>query len=137
MGSGLMRLVLLGTGLLMMAVTMKYYIGKKIYEEWAIVWILVSLLEILLGVLLPGRVFSRLSPLMIALPLAELILFMLSARLSVERRENQELAMQVSLLNQENEMILYRLKKLEGSHEENDTLCHKHPGEGGSRKGTS
>ncbi len=120
-----MRLVLIGTGLILLTVNACYYIKRRIYEEWTLVWILVAFLEILAGVLLAKWMIIRLFPFAIPLPLAEFLLFLLSARLSVIRRENQELAMQVSLLNQENEMILHRMERLEKHYEEKeDSVCH-------------
>lgn len=48
-----------------------------------------------------------------------LFLFKISEYVSVLSRKNQELAMQVSLLNQENERILTELQQLTGKTKQN------------------
>ncbi len=125
----LIRSMFIGTGILLLVLNFTFYVKKRIYEDLALVWVVASILEIVVG-LLPfwdvkiGEVGIKIFiPLTAALSVSAIILFVVSASMSVLNKKNQELAMQVSLLNQENEMILKRVKKLEDCDEEKDTVC--------------
>ncbi|MCR5546034.1 MAG: DUF2304 domain-containing protein [Lachnospiraceae bacterium] len=127
---GFIRCVFIVTGIILFLLDISFYVKKKIYEDLALGWVVVSVIEILLGALPVWRggillVDVKVSFILtLCLSILALLLFFVSALTSVLKKKNQELAMQVSLLNQENEMILQRLDKLEKSYEEKDTVCH-------------
>ncbi|MCR4674095.1 MAG: hypothetical protein K5675_03715 [Lachnospiraceae bacterium] len=127
---GLIRSMFIGTGVLLLVLNLSFYVRKKIYEDLALIWVVAAVLEIIVGVLpfwdvkigvVGIKIFI---PLTAVMSLATIILYVVSAWMSVLRKKNQELAMQVSLLNQENEMILHRLDQLEGAYEKEDSLCN-------------
>ena len=51
-------------------------------------------------------------------------LWFISTQVSILKRKNQELAMQVSLLNNDYEKIIKELKKLEKEKYEKSTVCN-------------
>ena len=93
---------------------------KKIKEGFLLGWCLFALFFILAGII-PAlsfctgtfAVFSGPAQMILSAFLV-LFLFKISEYVSVLSRKNQELAMQVSLLNQENERILTELQQLTG-----------------------
>ena len=94
--------------------------GKKLKEGFLLGWCLFALFFILAGII-PAlsfctgtfAVFSGPAQMILSAFLV-LFLFKISEYVSVLSRKNQELAMQVSLLNQENERILTELQQLTG-----------------------
>ena len=124
------RSIYIGTGIFLLLLNFLFYVKKRIYEDLALIWVVASILEIIIG-LLPAwdvkigmfgiKVFI---PLSAAISVFAVVLFFVSASMSVLNKKNQELAMQVSLLNQENEMMLKRVSKLEEKNEEKDTICN-------------
>lgn len=125
----LIRSIYIGTGILLLLLNFLFYVKKRIYEDLALIWVVASVLEIIIGVLPAwdvkiGEVGIKIFiPLSFAISVFAVVLFFVSASMSVLNKKNQELAMQVSLLNQENEMILKHLSKLEEKNEEKDSLC--------------
>ena len=114
------RLIFIITGILLFILNILFYVKKKNYEDVALIWVLGSIAFVIFGVL-PFWDYSLgeigikvLIPLSSALSIGSIILFLVSSTLSVLRKRTQELAMQVSLLNQENEAILRKICKLEG-----------------------
>ncbi len=113
------RLIYIITGILLFILNIVYYVKKKNYEDVALIWVAASVGFVILGVLpfwdwkigeIGIKVFI---PLSTALSIGAFILFFVSSTMSVLRKRNQELAMQVSLLNQENEAIIKKLEEIE------------------------
>jgi hypothetical protein len=105
-------------GILLILSTFVSYIYKRITEKIAMWWCLISIIIILSGcvpVLSSWAVAmaeKETYALYIILVVVLLFIFKLSENVSNLKSRNQELAMQVSLLNEENEHILDELKKI-------------------------
>jgi hypothetical protein len=97
---------------------------KKMSASISLVWFAFAVMLILFDVIPMGQPWRK--PGMSALYIPNLIffgfsvfgLFLATIAISVLQTRNRELAMQVSLLNQENEHILQRLEALEKVDEE-------------------
>lgn len=116
--SGILRLVVVLSGVFFICLDFIAYSYRKITESIGLGWAGFSILMILSGAL-PG--FSLWSKVIDLEHYAAVFvmgfflilgIFGLSVNISQLVRKNQELAMQVSLLNQENEMILKQLNEL-------------------------
>ena len=108
----ILRIFLTAAGVLFLLGDINAYVRQKLTDTIGLLWAFVSVALILTGVAsVPGaREEEYLVVLLLAVCLLLLILlFKLSKVVSVLSMKNQELAMQVSLLNQENERILHRL----------------------------
>ena len=115
----IIQYILILMGVLMQIVTVNFLARRKMVESFCLAWGLIGLILMLAGVYLrPTEVGRYLSPM--GLVLAVMIGFcvvyasyFMSIKISELLRRNQELAMQVSLLNQENQQILKKLEQLE------------------------
>ena len=118
-----LRLIFVLTGVFMLWITVSSLARRKMNESFVLVWGVVSIVIILAGILLrPSGWVNYIS--YTGLVLVLLIFFCVtyaayyfSLRISELTRKNQELAIQVSLLNQENERILKRLSEMTGLEE--------------------
>jgi len=117
-------------GIVLLIVDFMAFVYRKISEGIGMCWCCIGVMFILLG-LIPGLSdWSKTVPreAVPALAFVTLIVllaaFYLSCALAQLLRKNQELAMQVSLLNQENESILSELDELKGRRGHEDTVCH-------------
>lgn len=110
--------ILVGIGI--MAITFVLHAEKKLTVNLAVTWELLGIAAILSGAVPKfSRWSSRLSlgSLVVLLITAFLVLwgvYQMTIQISSLIMKNQELAIQVSLLNQENERILQELEKLTG-----------------------
>lgn len=126
MSEGL-RIAAVLTGILLMIIDFRAFVYRKISEGIAMCWCFIAAMFILLGAVPGLSDWSRMIP-KEAVPALAFVTFgvllagfYLSCVLAQLLRKNQELAMHVSLLNQENESILNELKEMR-SHE--NTVCH-------------
>lgn len=113
------RLIVILAGICLMLLTFFMYSRRRLTDHIAMGWGLFSFIMILAGLIRAWSGWSR------ALALASypmvfamggmliLIIFMHSVHLSQLVMKNQELAIQVSLLNQENEELILRILKIE------------------------
>ncbi|MBQ7506035.1 MAG: DUF2304 domain-containing protein [Lachnospiraceae bacterium] len=114
------RLFLIIVGVSFLVLTLLSYVKKKISPGMGVLWVLASFVLFIMGFLPVWATWMRMVSLPVTimvfiLGLAFLIgLFLVCLSVSNLQSRNRELAMQVSLLNQENEMILKELGKLEG-----------------------
>lgn len=113
-----MRIVMIVTGIFLLGVAVSSLARRKMTEPFCLTWGLISVIIILAGILLSPAEWTRyisgmgmLLVLMIGFCLIYGAYF-LSARVSELMRKNQELAMQVSLLNYENEVIAKQIEEL-------------------------
>lgn len=119
------RALMIGTGILFIAMDFYSYAKQKLNESMGLLWAFVSIALIVTGAV---PAFSKglsewlLICLFIICLLLLFLLFKVTKAVSVLTMKNQELAMQVSLLNQENERILHELGIL--TDEKKDTVCH-------------
>lgn len=111
-------------GIVLLIVDFISFVYQKITVGIELCWSAFSVVLILLGVVPGLSDWSRVVPVE-AVPAFVLInlavvfsFFYLSCAISQLLRKNQELAMHVSLINQENEIILQKLKEGLGDEEE-------------------
>ncbi len=115
-----LQIIIIATGIFLLCVTTGSLAKRKMTESFCITWGLISIMIILAGILLRPVGWSKyISTLGMVLVLIVIfcviyVAYFLSSKVSELSRKNQELAIQVSLLNQENERILERLEELTG-----------------------
>lgn len=132
----ILRIVMASGGVLILMETVMSLSVRRLKEQFCLFWGVISVLLILAGIFLRPRVWSRYVShtgtiiIIIAAVCVVCCLFYFSIYISVLSRKTQELAMQVSLLNQENERIFTELDRLQGllekrgeSDEEEDSVC--------------
>ncbi len=116
----ILQIIIIATGVFLLCVTTTSLARRKMTESFCITWGLISLMIILAGILLRpvgwSKYVSTLGMLLVLIVIFCVIYvaYFLSAKVSELSRKNQELAIQVSLLNQENERILARLEEIVG-----------------------
>jgi hypothetical protein len=117
------RLILITLGIAIIVVDFIAYSVKKMGESYGLLWMFLGAFTLVVGIIKKDwSAFSAIDnklmiPAMIIIFIALLLIFRMSSTLSVLIRQNQELAMHVSLLNQENELLV---KKLIGEEEIRD-----------------
>lgn len=119
------RTLMVATGIIFLLWDFYSYARQKLNESMGLIWAFVSIALIVTGAVpaLSGGVSEwLLICLFIICLLLLFLLFKVTKAVSVLTMKNQELAMQVSLLNQENEKILHRLGIV--SDEKKDTVRH-------------
>lgn len=113
--STILRIIIIAMGIFMMGLTISSLAKRKMNESFCLAWGLISLAVILAGILLrPSEWNTYISATGLVLILIIVFVVMyaayfMSLKISELMRKNQELAIQVSLLNQENERILKKL----------------------------
>ena len=116
----ILQIIMVITGVSMLFITTNSLAKRKMTESFCLAWGLISVVLILAGLFLQPAGWSRyLSEMGMALVLmigysALYVVYFLSSKVSELTRKNQELAMQVSLLNQENKYIMKQLERLTG-----------------------
>ncbi|MCM1044796.1 MAG: DUF2304 domain-containing protein [Candidatus Gastranaerophilales bacterium] len=121
MPSGIiLQIVAIITGLFLLGVTIHSLALRKMTESFSLAWGLISLILVLAGILLRPLEWARYistAGLVLVILIGFCVIYVayfISTKVSELTRKNQELAIQVSLLNQENERILERLEQLTG-----------------------
>lgn len=110
-------LIMMGICLLVMAILS--LAKRKMTELFCLAWAIVSVLLVICGILIEpselGRYVSLRILILIFLITVGVVwtLWFISTQLSILMRKNQELAMQISLLNQDSERMLKKLEELE------------------------
>ena len=116
----ILKVIVVGVGILVLCMDFLSFAHRKMTESLGLAWGFFSVVLILSGVLPGLSDWTKAVPkeasgaLVLIGILAILGSFYLSGSVSKLIRKNQELAMQVSLLNQENERILRELEELTG-----------------------
>ena len=109
-------IIILGVVLLMKAVLS--LAKRKMTEPFCLVWAILSCLMIIAGLLLqPYQLDHYVSKRVLILILLMVLsavwgLWFISTQVSILMRRNQELAMQLSLLNQDSEKLMKELKEI-------------------------
>ena len=106
------RILMVGTGILFLILAFWAYTKQKLNDSMALIWAFVSIALVITGAVPAVSKHLSESLLIFMFIICLLLLFLLfkvSKAVSVLTMKNQELAMQVSLLNQENERILHKL----------------------------
>lgn len=119
----ILKLVICMVGVLMMIITIASLAKRRMNESFCLAWGVISLMLILAGILLhPSELDQFVSPIGLIIILiiffsALYFVYFVSVKISTLSREKQELAIQVALLNQENQRIMERLEKMTGLEE--------------------
>ena len=117
------RLAVIIVGILFLGGSILCFVTRKISPGIGVIWVLVSILIVILGALPIWRAWGHLVSMPVTMTVFFLALsfligmFLLCLEVSNVLSRNRELAMQVSLLNQENEQILNDLERLKGERE--------------------
>ena len=120
----ILQIIMVVTGIGLFFITTNSLAKRKMTEPFCLAWGLISVVLILAGIFLrPAGWSSYLSNMGMLLVLmigysVIYVAYFLSSKVSDLARKNQELAMQVSLLNQENKDILKRLEQLTGEQDQ-------------------
>lgn len=115
-----LRAIVVGMGIIVLCMDFVSFAHRRMTESLGLVWGFFAVLLILFGAVPGLSDWSKVLPkeacaaFLVMGGIAILGLFYLSGNVSKLLRKNQELAMQVSLLNQENERILGELEMLTG-----------------------
>lgn len=110
-------LIVMGIFLLVMAILS--LAKRKMTELFCLAWAIVSVLLVICGILIEPSELERYVSLRILILIFLITvgvvwtLWFISTQLSILMRKNQELAMQISLLNQDSERMLKKLEELE------------------------
>ena len=116
----ILQIIMVATGISLFFITTNSLAKRKMTESFCLAWGLISVVLIFAGIFLrPVGWSDYLSNMGIVLVLmigysVLYVAYFLSSRVSELFRKNQELAMQVSLLNQENRYIMKQLEQLTG-----------------------
>ena len=108
----IIRILMVGTGILFLVLAFWAYTRQKLNDSMALIWVFVSIALVITGAVPAVSKHLSESLLIFMFIICLLLLFLLfkvGKAVSVLSMKNQELAMQVSLLNQENERILHKL----------------------------
>lgn len=109
-------IIILGAWLLVMAVLS--LAKRKMTDQFCLAWAILAGLMILVGILLqPSQLDRYISTRVFVLILLMVIgvvwgMWFISTQVSILMRKNQELAMQLSLLNQDSEKVQKELKEI-------------------------
>ena len=109
--------IVMGVWLLLMAVLS--LAKRRMTEQFCLAWAIVSVLMVICGILVNPSELDKYISLRILILIFLIaigvvwILWFISTQLSILSRKNQELAMQISLLNQDSEQILKKLNYFE------------------------
>lgn len=115
-----LKIVLTAAGIVFLALAFRAYARQNLTDSMGLGWGIFSILLVIVGSIIRKTDFSGTVSLRLCMLVTLLFLFLIgilfgiSVSVSRLRMKNQELAMQVSLLNQENERILHKLKKITG-----------------------
>ena len=110
-------LVVMGICLFVMAILS--LAKRKMTEPFCLAWVSVSVLIVICGVLIEPSELDRYISLRVLILILFItigvgwILWFISTQISILRRRNQEIAMQISLLNQDSERMMKKLEDLE------------------------
>ena len=110
-------LIMMGICLLVLAILS--LAKRKMTELFCLAWAIVSVLLVICGILIEPSELERYVSLRILILIFLITvgvvwtLWFISTQLSILMRKNQELAMQISLLNQDSERMMKKLEELE------------------------
>ena len=118
--AGILRIILFVMGVALLVITVSSLAKRKINESFSLVWGIISVALIVMGIIISpvewNEYISTGGLFLILVIMFSIVYaaYFTSIRISQLTRENTELAIQVSLLNQENQRILNRLKEITG-----------------------
>ncbi len=113
-----LRIIMVLTGVLLFLLTLASLARRKMTESFSLTWGLISIILILSGILLRPygiSAYISITGMLFILVIGFCLIFggfYITSKVSELTRKNQELAIQITLLNQENRMILEKLDEL-------------------------
>ena len=113
----ILRIIMVITGVFLFLLTLASLARRKMTESFSLTWGLISIILILSGMLLrPYGIsqFISVTGLLLILIIGFSILFgafYITSKVSELARKNQELSIQITLLNQENRMMMEKLEE--------------------------
>lgn len=120
MASGdLLTIFLIVLGICLFVVAILSLAKRKMTEPFCLAWACVSVLLVICGILIEPSELERYISLRVLILILLItigvgwILWFISTQISILRRRNQEIAMQISLLNQDSERMMKKLEDLE------------------------
>ncbi len=120
MGVGdVLRIIMIVAGVMLFGISLSALARRKINESFSLTWGLVAVIFILGGILLrPYEInkYVSVTGLLLITVVGLCVLFgafYITGKVSEVTRKNQELSIQVTLLNQENRMIMEKLEALQ------------------------
>lgn len=129
----ILQTIIIATGIILLIITINSLAHRKMTESFCLAWGLIALILVLAGFFLRPTEWSRyISPMGLVMVVmigfcVVYVAYFMSTKVSELSRKNQELAIQVSLLRQENQYILEQLTKAaekeqacEGNEEDSD-----------------
>ena len=111
-------LALVGAGILILTAAFFRYARRKMSDGFMMVWFAISIVVFLLGIVLMVVGYSSAVIVTVVATVGALLLliiFVVSSMVSELMMKVRELAMQVALLNQENDSMLQQINKLKES----------------------
>lgn len=118
MGLGnILQIIMIVTGIFLLVVTVGSLAHRRMTESFCLAWGLIAMILVLAGIFLQpsglARYISTMGFLMVVVIgfCAVYVAYFMSAKISELSRQNQELAIHMSLLRQENERILERMEQ--------------------------
>lgn len=118
MSGTFLRMFVILLGCYILGITILSLARRKMEDQFCLLWSVMSILMILAGILLrPSQISKYMSISALVIILIALLgtlwgLWFISTQVSVLLRKNQELAMQVTLLNQDCEQMLKEIDTL-------------------------
>lgn len=120
MGVGdVLRIIMIVAGVMLFGISLSALARRKINESFSLTWGLVAVIFILGGILLrPYEInkYVSVTGLLLITVVGLCVVFgafYITGKVSEVTRKNQELSIQVTLLNQENRMIMEKLEALQ------------------------
>lgn len=111
-------LVMLGASILIVLFAFLRYARKKMSDGFMLIWFAISIVVFLLGIVLTVAGYSSVMIVAVLASVCTLLLiliFIVSSMVSELMMKVRELAMQVALLNQENDSMLQQINRLKES----------------------
>lgn len=116
--ANVLQIIIIATGIFLLIVTINSLAHRKMTESFCLAWGLIALILVLAGFLLrPTEWIRYMSPmgLMLVVMIGFCVVYVayfMSIKISELSRRNQELAIQVSLLRQDNQRIAEELEQM-------------------------
>lgn len=113
-----LQIIIIATGIFLLIVTINSLAHRKMTESFCLAWGLIAFILVLAGFFLrPTEWNSFISPMGLVLVVmigfcVVYVAYFMSTKVSELSRRNQELAIQVSLLSQENQRIMEQLEQV-------------------------
>ena len=116
--ANVLQIIIIATGIFLLIVTINSLAHRKMTESFCLAWGLIALILVMAGFLLrPTEWIRYMSPmgLMLVVMIGFCVVYVayfMSIKISELSRRNQELAIQVSLLRQDNQRIAEELEQM-------------------------